>query len=81
MGSDGVRTGYDLKALRAVRRICSVPLVASGGAGAVQHFREVFTEGKVDAALAASAFHSGEIRISQLKSELRVAGIPVRIVQ
>lgn len=78
MGSDGVRKGYDLQALRTVRNICTVPLVASGGAGAVQHFREVFIEGKVDAALAASVFHSGEIRIHALKGELRAVGIPVR---
>jgi cyclase len=78
MGSDGVRKGYDLKGLRAVRRICSVPLVASGGAGAVQHFRDAFVEGRADAALAASVFHSGEIRIQELKGELRAAGIPVR---
>jgi cyclase len=78
MGSDGVRKGYDLKGLRAVRSICSVPLVASGGAGAVEHFREVFIEGKADAALAASVFHSGEIQISKLKGELRGVGIPVR---
>jgi cyclase len=78
MRTDGVRKGYDLEGLRAVRRICSVPLVASGGAGAVQHFRDAFVEGRADAALAASVFHSGEIRIQELKGELRAAGIPVR---
>jgi cyclase len=79
MGSDGVRQGYDLKALRAVRSLCTVPLVASGGAGAMQHFRDVFIEGKADAALAASVFHSGEIPIHELKRELRSVGIPVRV--
>lgn len=79
MGSDGVRKGYDVKQLRAVRSVCNVPLVASGGAGNTQHFCDVFIEGKADAALAASVFHSGEIRIPALKSELRAAGIPMRV--
>ena len=61
-----------------VRPICQVPLVASGGAGAIQHFTEVFDLAGVDAALAASVFHSGSIRIPELKRELRYAGIPVR---
>jgi cyclase len=55
-----------------------VPLVASGGAGTAQHFAEVFAQAGVDAALAAGVFHSGELRISTLKQELRAAGIPVR---
>lgn len=79
MGSDGMRAGYDLAHLREVREICQVPLVASGGAGAVHHFTEVFVQAEVDAALAASVFHSGEIGIPQLKRELRNAGIPVRL--
>jgi cyclase len=78
MDMDGVRTGYDLKQLASVRAICQVPLVASGGAGAIQHFTEVFDLACVDAALAASVFHSGSIRIPELKRELRYAGIPVR---
>jgi cyclase len=78
MGSDGVRNGYDIEQLRKVRDICRVPLVASGGAGAVEHFRDVFVEAHVDAALAASVFHSGAIVISELKRELRAAGIQVR---
>jgi cyclase len=78
MGSDGVRKGYDIEQLRKVRDICRVPLVASGGAGAVEHFREVFTHARVDAALAASVFHSGAIVISDLKRELKAAGIEVR---
>jgi imidazole glycerol-phosphate synthase subunit HisF len=80
MGSDGVRNGYDVEQLRAVRSICSVPLVASGGAGTAQHFRDVFIEAQVDAALAASVFHAGVIRIPDLKRELDAAGIPVRLV-
>jgi cyclase len=78
MASDGVRGGYDLEQLRAVRAVCSVPLVASGGAGAVEHFAAVFATAQVDAALAASVFHSGEISIPTLKRDLRSAGIEVR---
>jgi cyclase len=78
MASDGVRQGYDIAQLSAVRRICRVPLVASGGAGSPQDFAQVFREADVDAALAASVFHSGEIRIAALKLELRAAGIEVR---
>jgi cyclase len=79
MGSDGTREGFDITQLRAVRQICQVPFVASGGAGAVHHFTEVFMQAEVDAALAASVFHSGEIGIPELKRELRNAGIPVRL--
>jgi imidazole glycerol-phosphate synthase subunit HisF len=78
MGSDGVRRGYDIEQLSQVRDICHVPLVASGGAGAVEHFNSVFTRAGVDAALAASVFHSGAIVIRDLKRELRGAGIEVR---
>jgi cyclase len=78
MASDGVRRGYDLAQLKAVRSLCRVPLVASGGAGAIEHFRDVFIEAGVDAALAASVFHTGAIAIPDLKRELRVAGIEVR---
>jgi cyclase len=80
MGSDGVRTGYDLDQLRAVRAICDVPLVASGGAGTARHFAEVFLDADVDAALAASVFHSGSVRIPELKTALRAQGIEVRDV-
>jgi imidazole glycerol-phosphate synthase subunit HisF len=78
MASDGVRRGYDLEQLKAVRAICRVPLVASGGAGSMQHFTQVFREAAVDAALAASVFHSGEIAIPDLKRALRADGIEVR---
>jgi imidazole glycerol-phosphate synthase subunit HisF len=78
MGSDGVRAGYDLEQLRAARAICRVPLVASGGAGAVEHFTTLFRETGVDAALAASVFHSGSVAIPELKRALRTAGIEVR---
>ncbi|HEX7326837.1 MAG TPA: imidazole glycerol phosphate synthase subunit HisF [Rhodanobacteraceae bacterium] len=78
MHSDGTHAGYDIEQLRAVRRICRVPLVASGGAGTPEHFRAAFVEADVDAALAASVFHSGAIRIPELKSWLADQGVPVR---
>jgi imidazole glycerol-phosphate synthase subunit HisF len=79
MSSDGVRRGYDVKQLAAVREICHVPLVASGGAGAPAHFVDVFQEARVDAALAASVFHSGTIAIPDLKTTLAASGIEVRL--
>jgi imidazole glycerol-phosphate synthase subunit HisF len=79
MSSDGVRQGYDIVQLRAVRGICHVPLVASGGAGAIKHFAEVFQLANADAALAASVFHSGEIGIADLKRQLLTDGIEVRL--
>jgi len=78
MASDGVRQGYDIAQLRAVRSVCRVPLVASGGAGSAEHFSDVFQRTDVDAALAASVFHSGEIAIPELKRRLRADGIEVR---
>ncbi len=78
MASDGVRRGYDIEQLRAVRAVCRVPLVASGGAGCAEHFREVFLRAAVDAALAASVFHSGALAIPDLKRELASAGVAVR---
>lgn len=78
MANDGTRMGYDVEQLQAVRAICEVPLVASGGAGATAHFVDVFRQTGVDAVLAASVFHSGSLRIPELKRELRYAGIPVR---
>ena len=76
--SDGVRDGYDLEQLGAARALCDVPLVASGGAGTPEHFRAVFTEADVDAALAASVFHSGAIAIPDLKRHLATNGVEVR---
>lgn len=78
MASDGVRTGYDIEQLAAVRRVCSVPLIASGGAGAPAHFAKVFEQAQVDGALAASVFHSGAIAIGDLKQYLSAQGIEVR---
>jgi len=79
MSSDGVRRGFDIAQLQAVRAVCRVPLVASGGAGAPEHFADVFQSAHVDAALAASVFHSGDIAIPNLKRRLRDSGIEVRL--
>lgn len=79
MNQDGVRQGYDLTQLKAVREICNVPLIASGGAGAMEHFLTAFKEANVDGALAASVFHKQIIEIGQLKTYLRNNGIEVRI--
>jgi len=79
MGSDGVRRGYDLEQLHAARAICHVPLIASGGAGELEHFRDAFVDADVDGALAASVFHSGAITIPALKRYLHGQGIPMRL--
>ncbi len=79
MASDGVRTGYDIAQLQRVREACRVPLIASGGAGARQHFADVFLEARVDGALAASVFHSAAIAIPDLKRFLREHHIEVRL--
>jgi cyclase len=79
MGSDGVRAGFDIAQLQAARAACAVPLVASGGAGSAAHFVEAFRDADVDAALAASVFHSGALPIPGLKATLRAQGIEVRI--
>lgn len=78
MDADGVRSGYDLEQLRALRARCSIPLVASGGAGTPEHFLAAFVEADVDAALAASVFHSGAIAIPDLKRYLADNGVSVR---
>jgi cyclase len=78
MGSDGVRQGYDIEQLAAVRAICRVPLIASGGAGAMEHFATVFEQAHVDGALAASVFHKGIIAIPDLKAYLRNRAIEIR---
>lgn len=79
MNQDGVRKGYDLKQLRLVRDLINIPLVASGGAGAVAHFKDVFDTCDVSGALAASVFHKNIIHIRDLKHDLQSSGIPVRI--
>jgi len=79
MAADGTRQGYDIEQLRCVRALCSVPLVASGGAGSAEHFATAFRDAQVDATLAASVFHSGAILIPQLKRDLHAQGIEVRL--
>ncbi len=77
MDADGTKNGFDLEMLRAVRAVVSVPVIASGGAGAVAHFAPAIEAG-ADAVLAASVFHFGELKISDVKASLREAGHPVR---
>ncbi len=79
MNQDGVREGYDYEQLSLVREQCRVPLIASGGAGAMEHFANVFSTSNVDGALAASVFHSGEIAIGALKAYLHEQRIDVRL--
>jgi cyclase len=78
MNQDGVREGYDIAQLKAARAVCRVPLIASGGAGAREHFRDVLVTANVDGALAASVFHSGELPIPELKRWLIEAGVAIR---
>ena len=79
MDHDGVKEGYANEALRELADNLSIPIIASGGAGKKEHFRDTFTEGHADAALAASVFHFGEIPIPELKQYLKSEGINVRI--
>jgi len=79
MDTDGTLAGFDLELTRILAEAVSVPVIASGGAGTVSHFAEVLTYGKADAALAASLFHDGKLRITDLKHELDLQNIPVRI--
>ena len=79
MDCDGTKAGYDLELTRAVAENVSVPVIASGGAGKLEHFKEALTEGKADAALAASLFHYKELEIRQVKEYLRGEGVPVRL--
>ena len=78
MNQDGVRKGYDIAQLAAVREVCNIPLIASGGAGAIEHFTDVFKQADVDGALAASVFHKAIINIDELKATLVAAGVPLR---
>jgi imidazole glycerol-phosphate synthase subunit HisF len=79
MNQDGMRRGYDLEQLAAVRAVVSVPLIASGGAGEAAHFRDVFRQAGVDGALAASVFHKRLIAIPDLKRYLQAEGVEVRV--
>ena len=79
MNKDGVKQGYDIDQLSSIREICTVPLIASGGAGTIQHFIDVFKKTNVDGALAASVFHKSLINIQNLKEELNNSNIEVRL--
>ena len=78
MNQDGVRQGYDIEQLKQARDVCTVPLIASGGAGTMEHFAQVYQQADVDGALAASVFHKGIIPINELKTYLRSQNIEVR---
>ena len=80
MNADGTLAGYDLELTRIVSESVPVPVIASGGAGKPSHFADVLTEGKADAALAASLFHDGVLRIPDLKRDLHARGVSVRPV-
>lgn len=79
MDCDGVKGGYDLAVTKAVAQTVSIPVIASGGAGTLEHFYEALTEGKADAALAASLFHYKELEIKQVKEYLKEKGVSVRL--
>jgi cyclase len=79
MDKDGTKSGYDIELTKAVSEAVKIPVIASGGAGNVQHFYEAFESGKADACLAASLFHFKEIEISELKNFLKNKGINVRL--
>ncbi|SNU08690.1 cyclase [Lachnospiraceae bacterium] len=79
MDADGTKAGYDLELTRAIADRVNVPVIASGGAGNLQHFEEAFTEGHADAALAASLFHFKELEIKEVKEYLRNQGVSVRL--
>jgi cyclase len=78
MDRDGTQIGYDCELLRAVTERVSIPVIASGGAGTMEHFAEAFTDGGADAVLAASLFHTRAMTIRDLKSFLAKRGVPVR---
>lgn len=79
MDRDGTRAGYNLELTRAVAEVVSIPVIASGGAGTPEHFAEALTEGKADAALAATLFHFNELRVGDLKAYLAAQGVPMRL--
>ena len=81
MDGDGTKSGYDLELTAAVSTRAGIPVIASGGAGTMEHFAQAFTQGKADAVLAASLFHYHEIAIPDLKAYLAARGIPVRPVE
>ena len=78
MDADGTKDGYDIPLTRAVSEAVNVPVIASGGAGTMEHFYDVLTEGKADAVLAASVFHYGQYTVRQVKEYLKSRGVEVR---
>ena len=78
MNQDGMKNGYDIKQLQAVQERCHIPLIASGGAGTMEHFAQAFKEADVSGALAASVFHKNLINIAELKSYLSAQGVICR---
>jgi cyclase len=81
MDADGTLAGYDLELTRTISEAVPVPVIASGGAGTLSHFHDVLTTGRADAALAASLFHDGKLKIAEVKADLRARGVPVRIAK
>ncbi len=79
MDSDGTKAGFDNELNLAISKVAPIPLIASGGAGTMEHIKDAFTEGRADAALAASIFHFKEIDIMDLKRYLKSQNIPVRL--
>ena len=79
MDCDGTKDGYDIELTRTVSDNVNIPVIASGGAGKLEHFKEAFTEGNADAVLAASLFHYKELEINEVKKYLREEGISVRL--
>lgn len=79
MDCDGVKNGYDLELTKAISESVGIPVIASGGAGTLEHFKDALVLGKADAVLAASLFHYGELKISEVKEYLKQQGIPARI--
>lgn len=79
MNADGTKAGYDIRLLRQIQQFLRIPLIASGGAGKLEDFVEVFEKGQADAALAASIFHFGDVGIKEVKTYLKAAGVEVRL--
>jgi len=79
MDCDGTKAGYDLELTKAIAEEVNIPVIASGGAGSLEHFYDALTDGKADAALAASLFHYKEMEIKDLKKYLSDKGIPMRL--
>ena len=79
MDGDGTKAGYDVELTRAIAQSVEIPVIASGGAGTLEHFKEALTDAKADAALAASLFHYKELEIKEVKEYLKEQGVPVRL--